>query len=224
MAPLEIHGLPASAPCRAVAMAAECAGVEYTYHTVNPMNGETKTAEFLAMNPTHTIPTIKDGSYVLYESRAVATYIMNKYCKDEKMNPQDPETRGLIENRLYFDMGVFYKVVGECIYPVMMGGQKPADIPKEKYDKLREVLGWLDGYVADGKFAAGTDSITVADLSLVATFSTFMGTAALHKDLIDVSEFKNAVAWFEKCKGVIPNYEKADGEGAKALAGWYNKE
>ena len=44
-------------------MAAECAGVDYTYVSVNPMQGETKTPEFLAMNPTHTIPTIKDGIY-----------------------------------------------------------------------------------------------------------------------------------------------------------------
>ena len=32
-----------------------------------------------------------------------------------------------------------FKAVGECIYPVMMGGQKPADIQQEKYDKLKEV-------------------------------------------------------------------------------------
>ena len=25
---------------------------------------------------------------VIYESRAIASYIMNKYCKDEKLNPQ----------------------------------------------------------------------------------------------------------------------------------------
>ena len=32
-----------------------------------------------------------------------------------------------------------FKAVGECIYPVMMGGQKPTDIQQEKYDKLKEV-------------------------------------------------------------------------------------
>nr|QTW43614.1 GSTdelta/epsilon3 [Eurytemora affinis] len=223
MAPIELHGMAPSAPCRTVAMAAECAGVDYTYVSVNPMQGETKTPEFLAMNPTHTIPTIKDGDYVLYESRPIASYIMNKYCKDEKMNPQDPETRGLIDQRLYFDMGILNKALSECIYPVMMGGQKPADISKEKYDKLKETLGWLDGYVAGGKFAAGTTCITVADLALVATYSTLKNTVATQKDLLDVSAFKNVEAWFEKCKGVIPNYEKADGEGAKALGGWYNK-
>jgi hypothetical protein len=27
--------------------------------------------------------------------------------------------------------------------------------------------------------------------------------------------------WFEKCKALIPNYEKANGEGAAAFGGWY---
>ena len=34
---------------------------------------------------------------------------------------------------------MFFKALGECIYPVMMGGQKPTDIQQEKYDKLKEV-------------------------------------------------------------------------------------
>ncbi len=30
--------------------------------------------------------------------------------------------------------------------------------------------------------------------------------------------------WFEKCKAAIPNYEKADGEGAAAFGGWYKSQ
>ena len=44
-------------------MAAEVAGVDYEYVETSPMTGATKTPEFLALNPTHTIPTIKDGQY-----------------------------------------------------------------------------------------------------------------------------------------------------------------
>lgn len=58
---------------------------------------------------------------------------------------------------------------GECVYPVMFGGEKPG---QEKFDKLKEVLGWLETFVADDKFAAGNDSVTIADISLLATYST----------------------------------------------------
>ena len=61
---------------------------------------------------------------------------------------------------------------------------------KEK-DKLKEVLGWVDGfvkvtilcvrenyntlpadYMKDDKFAAGGDSLTLADICLLATYTT----------------------------------------------------
>ena len=58
---------------------------------------------------------------------------------------------------------------GECVYPVMFGGEKPG---QDKFDKLKEVLGWLETFVAEDKFSAGTDCITLGDLALLATYST----------------------------------------------------
>ena len=53
-----------------------------------------------------------------------------------------------------------FQAVGDCVYPVMFGGPAPGEIgldlipvfsysslgEKEK-DKLKEVLGWVDGFV-----------------------------------------------------------------------------
>ena len=59
---------------------------------------------------------------------------------------------------------------GECVYPVMFEtGVKPG---QDKFDHLKEVLGWLETFLADGKFSAGTDWITLGDLALLATYST----------------------------------------------------
>ena len=51
----------------------------------------------------------------------------------------------------------------------MFGGDKAG---QDKVDKLKEVLGWMNDFVADDKFAAGTSHLTLADLSLLATYST----------------------------------------------------
>jgi len=213
MAPIELHGMPMSAPCRIVAMAAELAEAEYAYVDVNPIKGDTRKPEFLAINPTHTIPTIKDGETIVYESRACAAYIMNKHCKNAAFNPQDAETKAQVDMRMYFDMGIFYKAVGECVYPLLFKGVPTTD---EAKDKLKEALGFLENYVADDKFAAGTEGITLADLPLVATYSTIKPT-----EVIDFSAYPNVEAWFEKCIAAIPNYEKANGEGAEAFAAFY---
>ena len=81
-------------------------------------------------------------------------------------------------------------------------GEKPG---QDKFNKLKEVLGWLETFVAEDKFSAGTDWITLGDLALLATYST-MKAAELAG--IDLSTFPNCEAWFEKCCKLVPNYEK----------------
>ena len=99
-----------SAPCRIVEMTAEVLGLEYEFKVVDLMAGEHMKPEFLALNPMHNIPTIKDGDFVMNESRAAAAYLVNKYAKDDNLYPKDAEVRARVDQRLYFDMGVFYKV------------------------------------------------------------------------------------------------------------------
>ena len=99
-----------SAPCRIVNMTAECLGLEYEFKVVDLMAGEHMKPEFLAMNPQHNIPTMKDGDFVMNESRAIAAYLVNKHGADDKLYPKDAETRARVDQKLYFDMGVFYKV------------------------------------------------------------------------------------------------------------------
>merc|ERR1711879_535601 len=187
MAPIEVYGMSLSAPCRIVNMTAECLGLDYEFKVVDLMAGEHMKPEFLAMNPQHNIPTMKDGDFVMNESRAIAAYLVNKHGADDKLYPKDAETRARVDQRLYFDMGVFYKAFGECVYPVMFGGDKPG---QDNFDKL----------------------------ALVATYST-MKAAELAG--IDLASLPNCEAWFEKCCKLVPNYEKANGEGATAFGGFY---
>ena len=51
----------------------------------------------------------------------------------------------------------------------MFGGDKAG---QDKVDKLKEVLGWVNDFVADDKFVAGNSQMTLADISLLATYST----------------------------------------------------
>eukprot|EP00092_Neocalanus_flemingeri_P013192 GFUD01014218.1.p1 GENE.GFUD01014218.1~~GFUD01014218.1.p1 ORF type:complete len:222 (-),score=73.11 GFUD01014218.1:129-794(-) len=215
MAPIDVYGMPLSAPCRIVNMTAECLGMEYNFKMLDLMAGEHMKPEFLAINPMHNIPTMVDGDFVLNESRAIAAYLVNKYGKDDKLYPKDAELRARVDQRLYFDMGVFYKAFGDCVYPVMFGGDLPG---QDKFDKLKEVLGWVEGFVKDDKFCAGNDDMTIGDLALLATYST-LKFAEL--SWLDLAEFKNIEAWYEKCCKLVPNYEKANGEGATAFGGFY---
>jgi len=220
MAPVIIYGMTASAPCRILTMTCEVLGIEYEFKVCNLQAGENRTPEYLKLNPQHNIPTLVDGEFVTNESRAAAAYLVNKYGGDKKneLYPECPEARAKVDQRMYFDMGTFNKAFGECVYPIMMGPE--SEIAADKLTRFNEVIGWVHDYVKDGKFAAGTGHFSLADICFVATFSTIVASEAF--DLSSHNPELND--WFEKCKAAIPNYEKADGEGAAAFGGWYKSQ
>jgi len=215
MAPIEVYGMNVSAPCRIVTMTAECLGVEYDFKVVDMFAGEHMQPDFLELNPMHNLPTMVDGDFVMNESRAIAAYLVNKYGEDDKLYPKDAEIRARVDQRLYFDMGVFYKAFSECVFPVMFRGEEPG---QEKFEKLKEVLGWLNDFVKDDKFSAGNEDLTIGDISLISTYSSLK---AAELGDVDLSEFSNVEAWFDKCVELIPNYEQANGEGAAAFGEFY---
>ena len=43
------------------------------------------------------------------------TYLANKYGKDDSLYPKDAQTRAIVEQRLYFDMGTLYHRFGEYV-------------------------------------------------------------------------------------------------------------
>ena len=132
---LEIHGMGGSAPCRIPYMTCEVLGLDYKMVNCDLMKGDHKTPEYLKvnsivfkmvkikvkpfqMNPQHTIPTMKDGDFCMNESRPIATYLASKYGKDDKLYPKDVTTRAIVDQRLYFDMGVFYKAFGDNVVSI----------------------------------------------------------------------------------------------------------
>lgn len=64
--------------------------------------------DFLAINPQHCIPTIDDDGFKLWESRAIAQYLVDAYGKGSTLYPTDNKAKALVQQRLYFDMGVLY--------------------------------------------------------------------------------------------------------------------
>lgn len=152
------------------------------------------------MNPQHTIPTIKDGDFILWESRAIMGYLVNKYGKDDRLYPKDPVKRAIVDQRLYFDLGVLYQRFADYYFPQILH-LAPAD--PDKYKKIEEGMRFFNCFLEGQKYAAGND-ITIADLSLLATVSTYVDGGAK----FNLDKYPNVKRWYKDCQANAPGYEK----------------
>lgn len=82
--------------------------IEANLKEVNIFAGDTKTFEFLKLNPSHTVPTLVDDGFALFESRAILAYLVNKYAPGSDLYPSDAQARAKVDKVLYFDASAFF--------------------------------------------------------------------------------------------------------------------
>ncbi|XP_017120489.2 uncharacterized protein LOC108141556 [Drosophila elegans] len=194
----DFYYLPGSAPCRSVIMTAKAVGVELNKKLLNLQAGEQLKPEFLKINPQHTIPTLVDNGFALWESRAILVYLVEKYGKTDSLYPKCPKKRAVINQRLYFDMGTLYQSFANYYYPQVFA-KAPAD--PEAFKKIEAAFEFLNTFLEGQEYAAG-DSLTVADIALVASVSTFEVAG------FEISKYANVNKWYENAKKVTPGWEE----------------
>ncbi|CAI6367957.1 unnamed protein product [Macrosiphum euphorbiae] len=160
--------------------------------------------EFVAINPQHTLPTLVKDDFVLWESRAIMVYLVETFGKeDDPLFPKDTEKQALINQRLQFDMGTLYQAFIDQYINWFFGYSKKTE-KKEKI--LQEAIGFLDTFLKNSDWVAG-DSLTLADISLAASISTFEVSG------IDLNKHGNVSKWLQRCKDKMVGYKEINQVG-----------
>lgn len=166
------------------------------------------------MNPTHTIPTLVDDGFALYESHAILIYLAEKYGKDDALYPKDLKQRAIINQRLFFDTSVLYQRHSDYFYPQAFY-DKPIDAAKLK--PLQDALEFLNGFLAASKWVAGGDkNATIADYSLAVTVK------AISLGGLDFTPYPNLVRWYAQCKTELPHWTIVE-ENLEELKPFFDK-
>ncbi|KAF7023952.1 hypothetical protein CFC21_036375 [Triticum aestivum] len=159
---------------------------------------------FSSLQPFAKMPGFQDGDLVLFESRAIAKYILRKYGGTAGLDLLG-ENSG-IEELAVVDMWTeveaqqYYPaispVVFECIiipFIIPGGGATPnRSVVDESLERLRGVLGIYEARLEKSSYLAG-DSISFADLNHIPFTFYFMTTP--YAKVFD--EYPKVKAWWE---------------------------
>ncbi|KAF2353738.1 Glutathione S-transferase C-terminal [Trinorchestia longiramus] len=207
MTMLKLYSTTASVACRAVLLVGAELGVPLEVVPVDLRMGDHLKPEFLEMNPQHCVPTLKEGEFVLWESRSICRYLASK--QSSTLYPADLQQRARVDMILDFDIGTLHSVFSRSYRNVIEGKQK---VPHEEdLKKLDDALSLLEKFLTTSSFVAGKQ-LTIADCCLVATVSTCQ--VVQH----NITKFEKVTAWLEKCKKTLKGYEEHNEPGLNLIA------
>ena len=187
---ITLYGIPRSRAIRPLWMLEEL-GVPYENVEVSFVN-ETRTPEFLRLNPNGHIPVLRDGSLTLWESLAINLYLARKY--DNGLWPRTAEDEGRTFQWSFWTMT-------ELEEPVLTAVTRRWSLPREERDpkkaedaaeRFKTPLRVLDGALVGRRYLVG-DAFTVADLNV----ASVMSSALIAR--LDLSSAPNVRGWLDRC-------------------------
>ncbi|XP_055607627.1 glutathione S-transferase 1-1-like [Uranotaenia lowii] len=196
--PITLYYYPMGPPARAIILLIKELGLNVQLKVVDLQAGETRTEEFLKMNPQHTVPTLDDNGFYLWESRAILAYLVETYSPGHTLYPTIPRERAAINRILHHDLSTLYAHTTLKLMPIWMRQTTVVseDMKKEFYEALEK----LERYLIRNEWFAG-ENITLADISLLPTIASMVHTG------VDFTRFPRLAAWYENCK-ILKGYEE----------------
>ncbi|RYO68428.1 hypothetical protein AA0116_g16 [Alternaria tenuissima] len=159
---IKVFGATYFARTQSVLFALEKLSLSYEMHSIDMQNNEHRASDFIASHhPFGKIPAIQDDDFKLFESRAIARYLVSK-CPGPLSLPIDSASLGRFEEAASVECSYFEPAVSslawEMIFKKSVTGQEAdlsvvAGLEKEvrqSLDYYEKVLGkqeWLGGSV-----------------------------------------------------------------------------
>ncbi|KAH8272926.1 hypothetical protein KR018_010992 [Drosophila ironensis] len=189
-----LYGVDLSPCVRAAKLTLKALNLDYEYKEVNLQAGEHLSEEFLKKNPQHTVPVLDDNGTCIWDSHAIATYLVDKYGKSDELYPKDLAKRAVINQRLFFDASVLFASLANVAGPFWVSGVTV--VPQEKLDTVHRGLKLLETFLGTSKYLAG-DSLTLADLCTAPTVTSL----PIAVD-IDPAVYPKITAWLDRLNAV----------------------
>jgi glutathione S-transferase len=148
-------------------------GLAYESRAIRARAGETKTAEYTALNPRQKIPLLQDGNITLGESAAIIAYLARTYStRERRLLPDTLETEAKWLEWCFF---IVTELDSTSLYVMRRHGTirglahiygGAPEVVQQAADYFRHQLTFVDCALRDGRSYLMGDRFTTADILL----------------------------------------------------------
>ncbi len=188
--PHRVYGTAASGNCHKVKLALDLLRIPYRWHEIDVVKAETRTPQFLAMNPNGKVPLLQiDDHTFLPESNAILCYLAD----GTDLWPGDRLQRAQVLQWMFFEQYTHEPAVAVARF--IVGFLRQPDDPRLPglIERSHKALAVMEQHLARQPFfAAGRFSI--ADIAL------FAYTHKAHEGNIDLAPYPAVRAWLDRCR------------------------
>jgi glutathione S-transferase len=187
--PLRVYGMVSSGNCHKVKLALDVLHMPYRWHETDIMKGESRTPEFLRLNPNGRVPVLQvDANTFLPESNAILCYLAD----GSDLWPGDRLARAQALQWLFFEQYSHepYIAVARFLHLFVKRPDDPRfpDLMKRGY----AALGVMETHLGRNDFfVAGR--LTIADIGL------FAYTHRAADGGFDLTPYPRVRAWIDRC-------------------------
>ncbi len=208
---IEVYWGSGSTPAWRVLLAFAYKGVPYSSKLLSFSNKETRTPEFLALNPRGKVPTIREGDFVLNESLAILAWLDKRFAQPPLFGEHAEETGQIWRHVMEFE-SLANATIGAVARPILFGNlENDAAKVKEALPALVAELDLLEKKVAGGylvgKQLSTADIVWFCGLQQLVRAATRPAAAGLELGLLPIgNRWPNIARWAGNVEA-IPGYE-----------------
>jgi len=190
---LTIYGDGKSGNCLKVKWTAEKLGIPYRWLELDILRSETRTPDFLALNPAGQVPLVilPDGR-ALAQSNAIIVHL----AEGSALIPAEPYDRAKMFEWLFWEQYSHEPYVAVARFQMAYLGKPRDALDAKLVERGRAALQRLEDGLEDTPFLVG-DNVSLADVSLVAY------TRVAHEGGFDLADFPRTSAWVARVEAAL---------------------
>ena len=190
---MRVYGDSISGNCLKVKWAADHLGRPYTWIETDILKGESRTPEFLAMNPAGQVPlVVLDDGRPLAQSNAIILHL----AEGSDLIPADAYDRARMLEWMFWEQYSHEPYVAVARFHVRYMGKAVADLEPRLVERGNGALQRLEDGLAGSSFLVG-ETVTLADVALVAY------TRVAHEGGFDLARYPRTAAWVNRVEAAL---------------------